>query len=192
MRTQALGVAAVLAVLSAAGCRSMTKVSEIPRVDMELEGGNRGYLVGTPPQPEPRKMTRQMVETTIELPTRALGGTFSSTEDASDLTQASQEQDLSLGIATEAPQPAADGAAAAASADASADTYVVQKGDSLWSIAARPEIYGKASRWRTLYDANRDVLKSPNDLQAGMRLKVPRTESAGSTTYDDDGISVKK
>ncbi|MBI4342382.1 MAG: LysM peptidoglycan-binding domain-containing protein [Candidatus Omnitrophica bacterium] len=75
------------------------------------------------------------------------------------------------------------------------DTYVVQKGDSLWSIAANPEIYGKASKWRRIFDANRDLLKSPDRVRAGMTLKIPRGESedGGSTTYDDDGgITYKK
>jgi hypothetical protein len=37
-------------------------------VDLELAGGNRGYLVGTAPAEPELKTTRQMVETTIELP----------------------------------------------------------------------------------------------------------------------------
>jgi LysM repeat protein len=192
MRTKSLGVMGVVAVLAAAGCRSMTQISEIPRVDMDLEGGNRGYLVGTPPDTGLLKMTRQMVETTIELPTRIGGKTSPLSAGESEPTAVSQAQDLwESGIATEA-APQAAGIADTVAADAPMDTYVVQKGDSLWSIAARPEIFGKASRWRALFDANRDVLKSPNDLKVGMSLKVPRTSSAGSTTYDDDGITVKK
>jgi hypothetical protein len=55
-------------VVALAGCRTGTQITAFPRVDLDLSGGNRGYLVGTPP-PEPQlKTTRQMVETTIELP----------------------------------------------------------------------------------------------------------------------------
>ena len=61
----ACGVAAVVCV---AGCRTGTRLTEIPRVDLELSSGNRGYLVGTPPAEAELKTTRQMVETTIELP----------------------------------------------------------------------------------------------------------------------------
>ena len=58
--------------LLAVGCRApirvATQVTEVPRVDLELSGGNRGYLVGTPPEPKPLKTTRQMLETDIEIP----------------------------------------------------------------------------------------------------------------------------
>jgi len=52
------------------GCRTATRVVEEPRVDLELTaGGNRGFLVGTPPPAAGgRKTTRQMVETEIEVP----------------------------------------------------------------------------------------------------------------------------
>ena len=63
-------VCMALVVLSAmtGGCRTATRVVEIPRVDLELSGGNRGYLRGSPPEAADLKSTRQMVQTTIELP----------------------------------------------------------------------------------------------------------------------------
>jgi nucleoid-associated protein YgaU len=73
------------------------------------------------------------------------------------------------------------------------DSYTVQKGDSLWSIAAKPEVYGKASQWRRIFDANRDLLKTPDQVRQGMTLKIPRGEPADdSTTYEDEGITYKK
>jgi nucleoid-associated protein YgaU len=50
-------------------------------------------------------------------------------------------------------------------------TYVVRPGDSLRLIAVR--IYGDESRWERIYEANRDVLQSPDDLVAGMELEIP-------------------
>ena len=50
------------------GCRAATRVVDIPRVDLELSGGNRGYLRGSPPEAPDLKSTRQIVQTTIELP----------------------------------------------------------------------------------------------------------------------------
>ena len=49
------------------GCRTAARVAEVPRVDLEVQGGNRGYLVGTPPASAERKPTRQMIQTDIEL-----------------------------------------------------------------------------------------------------------------------------
>ena len=52
----------------ACGCRTGARVTEFPRVDLELAGGNRGYFVGTPPAEPELKTTRQMLETMIEIP----------------------------------------------------------------------------------------------------------------------------
>jgi nucleoid-associated protein YgaU len=47
----------------------------------------------------------------------------------------------------------------------------VEPGDTLSGIAYR--MYGKASLWRLIFDANRDKLRSPDRVQVGMKLKVP-------------------
>ena len=60
-----LGLAAIVWI---AGCRTATRITDVPRVDLELSGGNRGYLMGSPSAEPELKTTRQMVETTIELP----------------------------------------------------------------------------------------------------------------------------
>ena len=52
-----------------------------------------------------------------------------------------------------------------------ASYYVVRGGDSLSAIAGR--LLGDASRWREIYDANRNILSSPSLLQPGQRLLVP-------------------
>ena len=50
--------------------------------------------------------------------------------------------------------------------------YVVQKNDTLIGIARR--FYGDASMYRRIYEANRDVLKSPTaPLYVGQRLRMP-------------------
>jgi nucleoid-associated protein YgaU len=53
----------------------------------------------------------------------------------------------------------------------SAKTYVVVEGDSLSRIAKRE--YGDASKWRTLYEANKDLIKDPDLIYPGQTLKVP-------------------
>jgi nucleoid-associated protein YgaU len=52
--------------------------------------------------------------------------------------------------------------------------YRVENGDMLGKIAKK--VYGSASKWRVIYDANRDVLASPDDLEVGMALRIPRVE----------------
>lgn len=52
-----------------------------------------------------------------------------------------------------------------------AKTHVVQKGETLSSIAART--LGSANRFHELYEANQDQLHDPNDLKLGMILRIP-------------------
>lgn len=49
--------------------------------------------------------------------------------------------------------------------------YVVQPGDTLTSIARR--LYGSSNRWEEIFAANRDLLRSPNDLRVGQELQIP-------------------
>jgi nucleoid-associated protein YgaU len=50
-------------------------------------------------------------------------------------------------------------------------TYVVVKGDSLSKIAKRE--YGDANKWRTIYEANNDLIKDPDLIYPGQELKIP-------------------
>jgi len=52
-------------------------------------------------------------------------------------------------------------------------TYTVAAGDVLGTISKR--VYGSASKWRKIYDANRDVIGAdPNQLKVGMVLRIPQ------------------
>lgn len=52
--------------------------------------------------------------------------------------------------------------------------YVVKDGETLWTIAARPELYGDALLWSLLYQANRDQIKDPRQIYPEQVLSVPR------------------
>jgi LysM repeat protein len=54
-------------------------------------------------------------------------------------------------------------------------TYTVQKNDNLSTIAAK--FLGSANRYRIIYEHNRDVLSSPDDLKPGTVLKIPPRHS---------------
>lgn len=49
--------------------------------------------------------------------------------------------------------------------------YVVVSGDSLSKIAKRE--YGNANEWNRIYEANRDLLKDPDKIFPGQKLKIP-------------------
>lgn len=50
--------------------------------------------------------------------------------------------------------------------------HTISKGDTLYSLAQK--YYGNRSRWRDIYAANRDVMKSEGDLRIGMEVKIPQ------------------
>jgi LysM repeat protein len=64
------------------------------------------------------------------------------------------------------PQPAP-----AATTATPAGTYVVQQGDTLWSISNK--VYGRGDRWPIIYDANRDKIQDPGLIQPGWTLTIP-------------------
>lgn len=50
-------------------------------------------------------------------------------------------------------------------------TYTVKKGDCLWNIAKK--YLGKGSRYKEIYDLNKDKIKSPNRIYPGQVLALP-------------------
>lgn len=180
------GVSLIL--MTAAGCRSATQVVRVPRVDLE-RGGNQGFLMGTPPPSEPQKTTREMVETTVEVPswykpTQGRVG-IGPTGQVELGEVAPPEVDLSEeGRLEMTPVPSE-------SDMASSQTYVTKPGDTLWSIAAQSSVFGDATKWRRLYEANRDILKSPDQLRAGMTLRIPRASQETQQTTEPAGTWTK-
>lgn len=58
-----------------------------------------------------------------------------------------------------------------------AAVYTVRDGDSLWSIAAQPQVYGDGTQWPKLFAANRDVLDTESrQAVPGTVLTIPREE----------------
>ncbi|MBE7540340.1 MAG: LysM peptidoglycan-binding domain-containing protein [Opitutaceae bacterium] len=49
--------------------------------------------------------------------------------------------------------------------------HVVVKGDTLFNLAQR--YYGDRSKWREIYAANRQIMRSENDLRVGMEVTIP-------------------
>ncbi len=51
--------------------------------------------------------------------------------------------------------------------------HIVQKGDSLWSIAKK--YYGNGAKCNYIYNANKDKIKNPAMISIGWKLKIPTT-----------------
>jgi nucleoid-associated protein YgaU len=51
------------------------------------------------------------------------------------------------------------------------DSYTVKSGDSLSKIAQ--QLYGDGKRWRSIFEANRDLITNPDLIYPGQVLKIP-------------------
>ena len=63
------------------------------------------------------------------------------------------------------------GASSTAPAAAAYEIYEVKSGDSLSRIAKH--FYGNGNLWKILFEANTDILKDPNKIFPGQKLKIP-------------------
>ena len=52
--------------------------------------------------------------------------------------------------------------------------YVVQKGDHLWGISAKPAVYGDPYQWPLLHKRNRDDIYDPDLIYPGQVLHIER------------------
>ncbi|MCX7635255.1 MAG: LysM peptidoglycan-binding domain-containing protein [Syntrophales bacterium] len=66
-------------------------------------------------------------------------------------------------------------APAVGSTTAGASTYyLVQKGDCLWNIAKKEEIYADPYLWPIIHEVNKEMIKNPHLIYPGQRLNIPR------------------
>lgn len=68
--------------------------------------------------------------------------------------------------------------------DQSDNTFVVTEGTTLSKLAR--ENYNNTYAWVYIYLANKDIMKSPSDLKAGMMLRLPELTDAQKNISKDD------
>ena len=85
-----------------------------------------------------------------------------------DRIRTGQELILPASVPAEAKLPSPDELSAAGKGE----HYTVQGGDTLRGIASK--MLGDASRWKDLYNANRHLIDSPDNLGVGMLLVLPQ------------------
>lgn len=190
------GLLVVLFVFFVAGCASSPKskgggittrayITDKERVDQAMEGGNFGYLAGTP-QAEDRtnvKKTRKVyvVEVTKappEVSDDIAATTESMTSDTSPVEESAPAEEP-RGRKIELPSfdedsPRSAPAAAADDENAPAgggQAYTVEKDDTLQKISKK--FYGTYSKWPQIYEANKNVIKNPNRIKQGVTLQIP-------------------
>jgi nucleoid-associated protein YgaU len=88
-----------------------------------------------------------------------------------------QRPPLASPVGSPSPSTSASVAGGTPSAGASpntagGETYEVQAGDTLGTIAQK--FYGDPAQWQPIYDANKDAIgPDPDKLKLGMQLKIP-------------------
>lgn len=63
------------------------------------------------------------------------------------------------------------GVSTAATAQQKVEYYVIQKGDTLWAIAAR--FLGSGARHPEIFEANREVIQHPDRIYPGQKIRIP-------------------
>jgi LysM repeat protein len=77
-----------------------------------------------------------------------------------------------------APRPAQTASAQAAQPQQTSQFYSVQPGDSLSKIAQR--FYGDMKRYPEIFEANRPMLKDPDEIYPGQVLRIPNASRAAA------------
>ncbi|MGH1540358.1 MAG: peptidoglycan-binding protein LysM [Arenicella sp.] len=57
-------------------------------------------------------------------------------------------------------------------AEAEAEYYVIEKGDTLWGIAAK--FLGNGTKHTEIFEANREVIENPDLIFVGQKIRIPR------------------
>ena len=52
--------------------------------------------------------------------------------------------------------------------------YEIKKGDTLWAIAS--EFYGSGAKYTNIFEANREVIKDPDLIYPGQKIRIPAKE----------------
>jgi nucleoid-associated protein YgaU len=164
-----------------AGCVTLkTYTVEKPRTDTDVYG-NRGYLSGEPKEePEPKETrlgkTRKISVVEVEFGPERLEDDLEDAESVAYQEESSfsdeydyEDEYSHLQIDEEV---AYDAQELLPEKDQSQiQYYTVRKNDTLQKISYK--FYGTTKKWNKLFEANRDVLKNPDKLYPGTRIKIP-------------------
>ena len=161
----------LLTVVFLCGCVTVrTYQVEKPRVDTDIQG-NQGYLSGTPKdEPKESKLGDMRTISVVEI---EFGRRTKRVDDLKEsIISRDQPQDLDI-YEIEEREPLED-EYFEQEVEVEYENYIVQKNDTLQKISHK--FYGTTRKWQTIYKANKDVLKSPDKLYPGLKIKIPVIE----------------
>jgi len=168
----ALIAASAAMVISLAGCSVNTKMVTRERVDQDLSNssGNRGYLMGTAPAAGDRKTTREYIEVQVEVPSIEKENRVPKRSTGTSAPATNYETSVEAGTAVEEIDVVVEEEFV---------NYKVQKNDTLQKISMKH--FGTTKKWKKIFNANTDILRSPDKLRPGMTIRIPMEGSADIT-----------
>ncbi|MFH1519149.1 MAG: LysM peptidoglycan-binding domain-containing protein [Candidatus Omnitrophota bacterium] len=144
--------------------RNYTK--EEPRKDLDISG-NQGYVAGkTKDQPRENRLGNTRTISVLEVE-------FDSPEasKAKKTGEIESTRETEVIFSVEEMAEAAEVISEPEAVDIEETRYyTIQKNDTLQKISHK--FYGTTKEWNFLYEANKDVLKSPDRLYPGVEIKI--------------------
>ncbi|MFH0941012.1 MAG: LysM peptidoglycan-binding domain-containing protein [Candidatus Omnitrophota bacterium] len=161
-----LCVAMAFIVLSAlTGCaRVRTYTVEKDRVDQNLSTGNQGFMSGSDKESGAvgqRRLTRTTYVTEVEV-----GGVAKKNK-----AGVSRPRGMAVETVQEPASEPLEEASSVSVPTSTVSSYTVQNNDTLQKISLK--VYGTSKKWKKIFEANADQLKSPDRIYAGQVLKIP-------------------
>ena len=173
-----LGLAGFLSLILT-GCLVRTYTVTKERVDQDLTQGNRGYIFGKPKVSETkeRKKTREVAIVEIEAHPPKIGFWQKPVGQEKAAPAPAEVVEIKPQAATTVVAPAVESSVLEPVKKEILKQYKVQKGDTLQKISMK--FYGTTKRWKSIYEANKKILKSPDSIYPGQVIMVPVKEAKG-------------
>ncbi len=158
---------ALLVIVFFAGCMTVkTYTIEKPRVDTDIEG-NRGYLAGEPEEEAEESRlgdTRKVSVVEVEFGSRKPKGI--SIEDKEETYPETVFEEEAPVREEEIVYTTEEGSKEEYS------YYTVKNNDTLQKISHK--FYGTTRKWKSIYKANKNVIKNPDRVYPGIKLRIPK------------------
>jgi LysM repeat protein len=155
------------------GCLIRTYTIEKPRTDLDIKG-NQGYLLGTPKEEAQKEKrlgdTRKFTIIEIEFGAHQPQELLEEKKEEASLEEIALEEEIKKEEVKEEVE-VVEPEEISSSPEISYNYYTVQKDDTLQKISYK--FYGTTKKWKLLYEENKDILKSPDKIYPGMKLKIP-------------------
>lgn len=148
---------------------------QAPHVRQLIDTATKDFAKSLPAQPMQGRYERLDLEEAVEtlkIENQALKNQLANAQQAQSRAESPTRQQVSGTSATAAPRtPPARPAVSETAPAPSNRVYTVTSGDTLIHISGK--VYGTGTRWKDIYEANRDVLPNENSLKIGMQLRIP-------------------